>query len=289
MTDPKAVLVTGATGKQGGAVARALISAGHRVRGLTRDPSSASARVLAARGAELVEGDFAVPDSLVAAARGVDAVFVMSTPFEAGMDAETRQGIAMLDAAARAGVGHVVYTSVASADRGTGIPHFESKLAVEQHLRGTALKWTIIAPVAFMENLLFPQTLEGVRNGVYAAAMAEDRPLQQIAVSDIGAFAAHVLEHADALVGRRIELAGDAVSPEQTAAILGDVLGREIRAVRTPIEQIRSFSEDMALMFEWFDRVGYSVDVEALRASYPEVGWHRFADWARDAVPAALR
>ncbi|MGH7573545.1 MAG: NmrA/HSCARG family protein [Longimicrobiales bacterium] len=287
MPDSELVLVTGATGKQGGAVAHALLARGHRVRALARNPDSAAARALADRGAELVTGDFADAASLVAAMRGTDAVFAMSTPFEAGMDAETRQGNALVDAAGQAGVGHFVYTSVAGADRSTKIPHFDTKYAVEQHLAGTKLPWTVIAPVYFMENLFFPQTLDGLRSGVYATPLPADRSLQQIAVADIGAFGARVVEQRDAFLGQRIDIAGDELTATEQAAILGDVLGREIRTVQTPMDQIRAFSEDMAIMYQWFIDHGYTADIDGLRSRHP-VGWHRFADWARDNVPAAI-
>ncbi len=288
MSNQKTVLVTGATGKQGGAVSRALLAKGHRVRGLTRNPGSPAARALAEHGVELVSGDFSQPDSLIAAIKGADAVFAMSTPFEAGMDAETRQGIAFVDAAAQAGVGHFVYTSVASADQATGIPHFDSKFKVEQHLTASSLPWTIIAPVYFMENLFLPQTIDGLRSGVYATPLPVDVKLQQIAVADIGAFGAHVIDSRDDFLSRRIDIASDDLSPAEQAKILSDVFGREIRAAQIPMDQIRAFSEDMALMFEWFIRTGYSVDLAALHARAPSVPWQRFKDWARIAVPAAL-
>lgn len=116
------VLVAGATGQQGSAVADALLARGHRVRGLTRQPSAQPAARLAARGADVVAGDFSDPGSLVRAASGVDTAFLMSTPFESGEAAETAQGIAAIDALKAGGVGHLIYSSVASADRSTGSP-----------------------------------------------------------------------------------------------------------------------------------------------------------------------
>ena len=117
------VLVTGATGKQGGHLVRELLAHGHSVRALTRKPESAGAGALAARGVTIVGGDFADQGSLERAARGVDTVFAMSTPFEGGETKETREGINLLRAASAVGVSHLVYSSVAGADRATGIPH----------------------------------------------------------------------------------------------------------------------------------------------------------------------
>ncbi|MGI8799538.1 MAG: NmrA family NAD(P)-binding protein [Pseudonocardia sp.] len=150
------ILVTGATGTQGNAVARALLARGRQVRALTRDPAKQAARQLAAIGAELATGDFTDAATLRRAATGTSAVFAMGTPFEAGAQAETQQAITLLDAAAEAGTGQLVYSSVASALDNTGIPHFESKAEVERHLATLPLPWTVIAPVAFLENMHAP-------------------------------------------------------------------------------------------------------------------------------------
>ena len=285
----KLVLVTGVTGQQGSAVARSLLARGHRVRGLTRRADSPRASAAVALGIEIVEGDFADPSSLADAFTGVEAVYAMTTPFEAGIDAETAQGIALVDAAQKAGVPHFVFSSVASADQATGIPHFDSKYRVEEYLRGTDLAWTITAPVYFMDNLFFAQNLDALKNGAYAVPLPADMPLQQIALGDLGAFAAHVIEDPERFTGKRIDIASDDLTSAESAAALSTALGREVDTVEVPLEAIRSFSEDMALMYEWFISTGYTADVEALRSEHPEVGWHRFGDWAASTVRPALQ
>lgn len=275
------VLVTGATGKQGGAVARALLARGHQVRAVTRDPESEAAQLLARAGARLVEADFRKRDSLIAAMQATDAVFAMTTFFEDGVDAEMQQGKTLVEAARAAAVPYVVYTSVAGADQKTGIPHFDSKYEVEKHLQASGLAYAVVAPVYFMENLYFPQALDGLRQGAYAAALPGDRQLEQIAVEDIGNFAAMVIEQRDRFAGQRIDIASDELDGNEQAEILSEMLGREIRYHEVPLDAVRQQSEEMALMYEWFDRVGYDADILALRETYPEVGWHTFEDWAR--------
>ena len=288
MSTSKLVLVSGATGQQGGAVARALLARGHRVRGMTRNVDSDKAKSLAGEGAEMVAGDFTDPQTLVAAATGVDAMFAMSTPFEGGMEAEVRQGNALVDAAVAAGVDHFVFTSVASADKDTEIPHFDSKYEVEKHLATTGLTWSVIAPVYFMENLFIPQVLDGVRAGKYAVPLPADVRLQQVALADIGAFGAHVVENRDVFAGQRVDIASDELTSAQSAEELTRVLGRPIVHFEVPMNQLRAFSEDFALMYEWFISTGYTADIEGLRTKYPDVGWHRFAEWADKVVAGAV-
>lgn len=282
------VLVTGATGKQGGATARALLAKGHQVHGMTRDRESAAAERLASTGAAVVDGDFRDHDTLVAAMQGKDTVFAMTTFFEEGVEAEVEQGRALVDAARATEVAHFVYTSVASADRQTGVPHFDSKYEVERYLAASGLPHTVVAPVAFMENVLSPQVIDGLRQGVYAAPLPADRELQQIAVDDLGRFAALVIERRDTMLGKRFDLASDEPSGAEQAAILAEVLDREVRYQEVPLDAVRQQSEEVAVMYEWFDRVGYDADVAALRREFPDVGWHTFADWARQQDWSAL-
>ncbi|AHG45840.1 nucleoside-diphosphate sugar epimerase [Rhizobium leguminosarum bv. trifolii CB782] len=280
MSNTRSVLVTGATGQQGGAVVRALISRGHRVRAISRQPESGGAKRLAAAGVEVVAGDLDDAASVTKAATGVDTMFLMGNSYEAGTDAEARQGVNAADAAKAAGLGHLIYSSVADADKKTGIPHFESKYLVEKHIAGLGIPYTISAPVAFMENTVAPWAIDGLRQGVYAAALPPARLLQHIAIADIGGFVAALTERREKVFGRRFDIAGDELSGEEQVKILSDVLGRPIAYHELPIAAIRQQSEDMALMFEWFDRTGYDADIAALRRDFPDVGWHRYADWA---------
>ena len=278
MSTSKHVLVTGATGQQGGAVVQALLVRGHRVRGLTRNADSPKAQALAAQDVEIAVGDFTDPESLVRAATGVDTIFAMTTPFEQGVDAETAQGLMITDTAKRVGVGHLVYSSVSNADLNTGIPHFDSKYAVEEAIAASGVPYTIIAPVFFMDNLLQPWMTQP---GKVAMAMPATVLLQQIAVADIGAFAAAIIEQREAVFGQRFDIAGDELTGDETAAVLSNATGQAFRYEGFPPEYLRAQSEDMALMFEWFISTGYSADVAGLRRDFPEVAWHDLAGWAQ--------
>jgi uncharacterized protein YbjT (DUF2867 family) len=281
MTTKRSVLVTGATGQQGGAVAQALLSRGHRVKALTRKPDGDAAQRLASKGAEIVRGDLGDVAAVVGAARDVDAMYLMGNSYEAGVEAETRQGTAAADAAKAAGIGHLIYSSVASADKKTGIPHFDSKFVVERHVAGLGIPYTISAPAAFMENVVAPWAMGALAQGTHALALPPKRAWQVVAVADIGTFAASLIERRESVFGKRFDIAGDELSGEEQAKVLSQALGRPIAFQQIPITTIREQSEDAALMFEWFDRTGYDADIAALRKDFPEVRWHSFADWAK--------
>jgi uncharacterized protein YbjT (DUF2867 family) len=281
MNTPKTILVTGATGQQGGALARLLLMRGQRVRALTRRADSPAAVTLAGQGAELAVGDFDDRTSLERAMRGIDAVFLMATPIQAGIEAESRQAIAVVDAATAAGVRHLVYSSVANADRQTGIPHFDSKYLVERRIQALGIPSTIIGPAFFMDNFAGPFLLSGLREGKLSLALSAARKLQQVALADIAGFAALVLESREPFLRQRIDLASDERSGPEVAEILSRVLGRRIEYVELPLAAMREVSEDQARMFEWLDRVGFNADIAALRREYSEVGWHSFEEWAK--------
>ena len=275
------ILVTGATGQQGGSVLSALEGKGHELFALTRNGSSAKAQELSDRGISVLVGNFHDSQSLIDAFSKVDSVFIVGTPFEAGADGEAKHGINAVDAAKSAEIKHLVYSSVADADKETGIPHFDSKFKVEQHLRDSGVPFTIIAPAFFYENMTAPFSLPNLQNGVYAHAMPSDVKLQMISAKNIGEFAALTMENSGRFKGKRINIAGDELTGSEIGIAIGKASSRDIGFFEVPIEKVRETSEDMALMYEWFVRVGYSVEIEGLRREYPDVRWETFIQWAR--------
>src|ERR1700741_5197279 len=229
------VVVTGSTGNQGGAVARGLLERGHKVRAVTRDPNSGQAKSLANAGATLVAASLEDTAGITKALEGATSLFAMTTPF-GGTEAEIRQGVAAADAAKATGV-HLVFTSVGSANRQTGVPHFDSKYEVEKHIAKIGVRATILAPVAFMEKLYFVK--EQLAKGIYAAALPPTRALAQVAVADIGAVAVRVLEDAGRFTGKRFDLAGDELTGNDALAILSRVTGRPLAYHQAGLDVIR--------------------------------------------------
>jgi uncharacterized protein YbjT (DUF2867 family) len=211
----------------------------------------------------------------------VDVVFAMATPFEAGFSAEVRHGLHLVDAARLAGVKHFIYSSVAGADQRTGIPHFDSKHEVERSLRRSGLPYTIVAPTFFMENFLGPLFRQGLQEGLLTLGLPPMRGLQMVAVEDVAHFVARVLVSPEDFLGERIDIASDEVTGQQATDLLSYVSGRRLHYHQLPLELVRQHSEDLARMYEWFDRVGYHADILTLRHEFPEVGWHTFEEWAR--------
>jgi len=266
MTSDRTILITGVTGHQGGAVARALEGTGFRLRGLTRKPESERAVALARYGVDVVKGDLDDEVTLRRALAGVWGVFGVQNTWEAGVEREEGQGKRLATLAREAGVAHYVYTSVGSANQRTGVPHFDNKGRIEETVRGLRFpSHVILRPVFFMENLLAPYSLQG---STLAVALGPGTKVQMIAVDDIGWFGARAFTNAAALNRREIDLAGDLRTMPQAAEILTEALGRPIAFAQTPIEQVRQYSEDTALMLEWFERVGYSADIAGLEREF---------------------
>lgn len=264
------ILVTGATGTQGGAVARELLERGYTVRGLTRNPESEKAQALTALGATMAAGDYDDPASLAAAMDGVDGVFAVTLFWHGGYDAEVEHGKRLIDEATKAEVKHFVLTSVASADDRTGIPHFESKWEVEQYLNATDLDWTIIRPVEFMDN--WGWSLEEFRQGKLVDPRDLSSSHQWIAARDIGFFVAEAFDNPEEWTGVTREIAGDELTLAELQDVLSEVFGKEFEYVQPSWEDFEAEAgEEIADMVRWFEDGGYSVDIDALKARYPNL------------------
>jgi uncharacterized protein YbjT (DUF2867 family) len=276
------VLVSGATGNQGGNIARELLDAGWKVRAMTRKPDSEAARALGKKGAEIVQADLDDEASLRKALKGVWGAVAVQNTWEAGVEGEEEQGKRFARVAKDVGLQHLLYQSVGSAHRNTGIPHFENKWRIEQLIRELGFpSWTVLRPVFFMENLLSPWFKPYIDQGNLAIGMKPDTRLQMIAVRDIGKYGRAAFERHEELNGKAIDLAGDELTGPEAAKILSEVTGRTIEFYQVPIEQVREGSAEFAIMLEWFDAVGYDADIEGTAKEFG-VKPTRFGEWARE-------
>ena len=279
MSDAKTVMVVGATGAQGGATVNALLERGHNVIAMTRNPNSDAAKALSAKGVDVRQGEYTDASSITRAAKGADSAFAVSTSFEVGPVAEIDQGKTLVNALQAASVGHIVLSTVGSADQGTGIAHFDGKYEIEKHLASLSTPSSVLGPVYFMDNLLAPWGLPALKEGTFAAGLPGDRILQQVAVKNIGDFAAALVERGEAVFGKRYDIAGDALTNEEAVAQISKASGHAINYQGFPAEGLREQSADMADMFNWFNNVGYCVDIAALREEFPDVAWLNYSEW----------
>jgi uncharacterized protein YbjT (DUF2867 family) len=274
------ILVTGATGQQGGALARELLARGYAVTAMTRKPETKPAIALANLGAKVVAGDLDDEASLERAIAGAWGAFAVQNTWEAGVEKEEEQGKRFARVAKKAGIQHFVYSSVGSAHRRTGIPHFDNKWRVEEVVRGLGFpSFVIIRPVFFMENLSSPWFKPAIDQGNLAIGMRPTTSLQMIAVKDVGRYLAWAFEKGRELNGRAIDVAGDATTGPEAAEIIGKAAGKKVGFVQVPIAEVRKFSDDFAAMLEWFDAVGYEADIKA-RSAESGITPTTLAEWA---------
>lgn len=276
------VAVLGATGQQGGAVVRALLERDRPVRALARDPGSGPARRLARAGVEVVAADMGDPRSLRAALEGAGAVFsVQPSSGQAGSgvtdDDEVRLGVAVVDAARDAGVGHLVYSSAnAVGPDPTGVGHFDTKARIEEHVRASGTPSTILRPAAFMEILLLPGS--GLADGRLTFLNRPDQPMQFIAAEDVGRVVADVLGDPAAWTGCTLEVAGDALTGDGIAGVLSERLGRGVAYERIGVDDL---DRDPLLgrLAGLVDagRLAGAADLPALRERFPFL--QRFGTW----------
>jgi uncharacterized protein YbjT (DUF2867 family) len=262
------ILVTGATGNQGGAIARHLLQRGNfKVRAMVRDENKPAAQALKQAGAELVKGDFNDRASLEQALQGAYGVFSIQD-FRDGAEVEIRQGKTIADAAKAAGIQHFVYSSVGSAERNTGIPHFESKFQVEEYIRLIGLPATVLRPVFFFYNYNGMRSM--VEGGTLFQPLSADTKLQQLSEEDYGKMVAEVFERPADFANRAIEVASVEMTMPEVAAALSRVLGKPVNYQQIPFEAFeQQAGEEVTIMFRWFENVGYTADFAQLKRDFP--------------------
>ena len=283
LTTDKTVLVTGATGRQGGGVIRHMLAKGWNLRGLVQDAGSEAAQRLARQGVEVVQGNFEGLESLERAARGVYGIYSVQNFWTVGATREIQQGKNVADVAKKAGVAHLVYSSVGGVERNSGIGHWASKWAIEQHIRALGLPATMIRPAAFMENYYSDQVEIGILQGKLVDGVRADVPYQTIAADDIGAFVALAFERPGEFIGQDLEIAGSELTNPQAAEVFSRVLGKPVVFEELPLPVIRSaFGEEWYQMYHWFNEGGFQANIAELRRRYPEVRLQTLEEWLRN-------
>ena len=278
----RTVLVTGATGRQGGGVIRHMLLKAWKLRALTFRADETVVRGLTQQGVEVVKGNMEDPASLEKAMRGVYGVYSVQDFWSVGAKREVQQGKNVAEAAKKAGVDHFAYSSVGGAERNSGIDHWESKWEVENYIRKLGLPATMIRPAAFMENYYIDQVEIGILKGKLMDAIRGDKPYQTIASGDIGAFVALAFDRPQEFIGAELEIAGSELTNRQAAQVFSSVLGRPVKFQKLPMPMVRLFlGKEFYQMFRWFNEGGFKADIPALRSRYPEVHLHTLEEWLR--------
>ena len=279
----KTVLITGATGRQGGAVIRHMLPKGWKLRALTRNPGSATAQDLTRQGIDVAQGDLEDPTSLERAAHGAYGIYSVQDFWSVGAKREVQQGKNLAEAAKKAGVEHFVYSSVGGAERNSGINHWESKWEIEKYIRKLGLPATILRPVTFMETYYVQEVEIGILKGKLVDPIRADKPYQTIATDDIGAFVALAFERPKEFIGMDLEIAGSELTNPEAAQVFSRVLGKRVKFKKLPMPMVRLFlGKEFYQMFRWFNHAGYQANIAELRRRYPEVRLHTLEEWLRE-------
>lgn len=270
----RTIVVTGATGLQGGAVTRHLLKEGWRVRGLTRDRSSKRAQALEALGAEVVQGDMGDVASLRPVFAGAYGVYSVQNPFIGGPEAEVIQGKNVADVAKESGVQHLVYGSAGIGRKGTGIPSWETKLQVEDHMKALDLPYTVLRPMALMELMTDKKFFPAVGTWrVMPALMGRSRSLPWLCAEDLGAIVAKAFADPDRFIGQELVLASDVQSLAQCRATYREVLGKNPSSFPMPVWLFKRFGfvgRDLSAMWSWLRKGTIALDTAPTRAIHPE-------------------
>lgn len=264
--DKPRILVMGVTGRQGSALAKMLVDMGYPVRGTTRNPSSGTANSMQSLGIEVVQADFTDRPSLDRAATGVYGMFFY-TPVG---PQEVAMGKNIIDSAVASGVKHIIYSTSLSADPENGFPDGSPKREVEDYLRSIGIGFTIFRPAPFMENFagqqasIFSNGITGPQSPEYVS--------QYISVNDIAFFAATAFEKPGEWIGAELNIASDEMTQAELAELFAEVMGQPVSYQQTSWDEAaKRMPERLVKIFRWYESSGFKVDVDTLRASYPNL------------------
>ncbi len=277
----KTILVTGATGAQGGALVPLLLQQGFTVRALTRDPAKAAGRALQALGCEVVAGNLDDEASLERACDSAYGVFSVQNFWEKGVghDREVEQGCKLARAAKKAGVQHFVQTSVVSCDHAPGVLHFESKYKIEQYIDSLGLPRTFLREVFFLENFTQPVMTSGAKKAMspywilptIVGLLDKGVRFHMISVEDIAWFAADIFAHPQQYLGTHLDVAGDVLTADEMKAVFRKVTGHRVLPTSRWLTRlaIRLANPESARQFHWNNQQGWDFDIAPLRKRHP--------------------
>ena len=271
MAEARIIAVCGATGRQGGAVARSLLGRGWTVRALTRRPDRKQARAVADLGADVISADMDEPASLRSAFDDVYGVFSVQNGMVSGFDREEAQGRNVADAAKDAGASHLVYGSAGTGETGTGIASWDVKLRVEKHMRGLDLPFTSLRPQALMELMTDKSFYPAVGTWrIWPQLSGEDRPIAWLAAEDVGQITAEVFAQPDRFLGQSLTLVADVQTLAESRSIYREVTGTLPRTFPMPLWLFDRFTRnDVSAIWRWVRTGTVELDTGPTRAIHP--------------------
>lgn len=273
----KTIFVTGATGNQGRGATRDLLSKGFHVKALVRNPAKMNAH----ENLQVIKGDLDDPDAYKEHLKGSDAIFC-NLHFQDGVEKEVKQGFDLINSAKAGGIKYFIYSSVIGCDLNTGIPHWESKFKIENHLKASGIDFVILRPPSFYENLLFPQVKSRILKGKLVLPTRKDKVQQFMSAADVGKIATAMFSEPGKYRNTTIVLAADQMDGEEQALLLSKVMNRQVKYQRLPMFIARLvMGRDLAKMFRWVNEhdVLFVKDIDSFRKQFP--GMLSFEEWIK--------
>ncbi len=271
MQPAKKIFVTGASGNQGGATVRNLLSKGFHVKALIRNPAASATKLIAHENLEIIKGDLDDPASYNEHLKNIDGIFC-NLIFSEGIDKEIKQGFDLVQLSKEKNVTHFVYSSVIGCELNTGIPHWESKFKIENQIKSSGIGFTIIRPSSLYENLLIPDVKKRILKGKLVLPTRKTKVQQFISSEDVGRIATTVFSNPEKYQGRTITLAAEQMDGEQLAILFAKVMEKEIKFQQLPMFITRVvMGRKLAKMFQWINNNDalFVKDISALKKEFP--------------------